>query len=241
MSYKRILKTLVPPALKSKIKNSLGVPSQEKSFRKLKQLGFEVQVVLDIGAYEGNWAKDFKKIYPSANILMIEGQTTKEKFLVDLSRKISGLDYKIALLGAYEQPVDFNVYETASSILKEHHSTEAIVEQRTLSCLDKLLENTNYSKPDLIKIDTQGYELEILKGGEKILSGAKAVLLEVSLIDIYQEVPLVADVIEFMRNRNFVLFDICSFIYRPLDQVLYQSDFLFVKKELFLRENKNWS
>lgn len=241
MSYKRILQNLVPASLKLKVKGALGVPSQEKSLRKLKQLGFEARIVLDIGAYEGVWAKEFKKIYPAAKILMIEGQTAKEKCLVDLSRKISDLEYEIALLGAYEQQVDFNVYQTASSVLKEHHQTEAIVERRTLKCLDKLLENTNYSKPDLIKIDTQGYELEILKGGEKTLSEAKAVLLEVSLLDIYREVPLVAEVLEFMQKRNFVLFDICSFIYRPLDQLLYQSDFLFVKKDLFVRKNKNWS
>jgi FkbM family methyltransferase len=230
MSYKRILKGVIPHSFKSKIKSFLGVQSQEKSFRKLKQLGFEPKVVLDIGAYEGTWTKVFKMIYPAAAILMIEAQTEKEKILANLSERIIGLDYKIALLGAYEKLVEFNVYDT-----------EALIEQRRLMCLDKLLETTIYSKPDLIKIDTQGYELEILKGGEKTLSEASAVLLEVSLIDIYLDVPLAADVLEFMRKRDFFLFDICSFIYRPLDKVLYQSDFLFVKKDSNLRRNKNWS
>ena len=78
-------------------------------------------------------------------------------------------------------------------------------------------------------------------GGEKTLSCAGAVLLEVSLIDIYKEVPLVYDVLYFMKERGFVLFDICSLIYRPLDKSLYQSDFLFVKEDSFLRANKKWS
>ena len=236
-----VIKYFVPEILKEKVKDHLGVPSQAKSFKKFRKMGFSPEVVLDIGAYEGNWAKDFKKIFPDSQILMFEAQTSKEDCLSKLCKKIPGLSYQIELLGCSEQQVEFNLYETASSVLKEHHSTGARVEQRTMVQLDHLLANTAYSKPDMVKIDTQGYELEILKGAEQTLSNASAVLLEVSLIDIYKNVPLVDEVMLFMKIRGFVLFDICSLIYRPLDEALYQSDFLFVKSGLFARNSKIWS
>ena len=240
MAVSSFLKHFIPSSLKTKLRYQLGVPSQQKSFHSLKNLGFVPKTVLDIGAYEGLWARDFKKLFPEALILMLEGQTSKEDILKKVCADNKGLDYRIALLGATKKIVNFNIYDTASSVLEENNETGASIEQRELTCLDSLLESTGFSKPDLIKLDTQGYELEVLKGGENSLKNTKAVLMEVSLLDIYKNCPLVADVIAYMTNRNFVLYDICSLMRRPLDGALYQSDFLFVKKDSLLRNNKRW-
>lgn len=115
----------------------------------------------------------------------------------------------MALLGAKEQSVSFNIYETASSVLTEHNQTNARIEQRTLQTLEAITAKRSV-KPDFIKIDTQGYELEILKGGENTLANAMFVLLEVSFLDIYLNCPLAADVISYMNARGFVIYDICT-------------------------------
>jgi hypothetical protein len=83
--------------------------------------------------------------------------------------------------------------------------------------------------------------LEILKGGEKTLANAEFVLLEVSFLDIYIDCPLVSDTITFMKQRGFVVYDICTLMKRPLDNALFQSDFLFVKEKSNFRTNKRWS
>jgi FkbM family methyltransferase len=204
-------------------------------------MGFSPKCTLDIGAYEGHWATDYKKIFPDSAILMVEGQFEKESHLIKTKQKYSDVDYKIALLGADNSVVTFNKYETASSVLGEHHETGAMKEIRDLATLDSLVSGTKFSKPDLIKIDTQGYELEILKGGERTLLSAEFVLLEISLLDIYVNCPLVNDVTEFMAKRGFVLYDICSLMRRPLDGTLFQSDFLFIKKDSRFRNDKRWS
>ena len=234
------LKHLIPSSLKNKLRYHLGVPSQQKSFKNLRNLGFNPKTILDIGAYEGLWAVALKKTFPEARILMLEGQTSKDDILRKVCKDNSGIDYQIALLGATETLVSFNIYDTASSVLEENNETGALVEQRKLTCLDNLLENTDFNTPDLIKLDTQGYELEILRGGENNLKNAKAVLMEVSLLDIYKDCPLVSDVIAYMAERNFVLYDICSLMRRPLDGALHQSDFLFIRKDSGLRNDKRW-
>ena len=199
------------------------------------------KVCLDIGAYQGTWTLDLKGIFPATAILMLEGQSEKEEALKKLKEQFSDVDYRIALLGAQESSVTFQKYETASSVLTEHHATGATTETIKLQLLDKLVEKTPFENPDLIKIDTQGYELEILKGGEKTLLSAEFVLLEVSMLDIYKNGPLVADVIAFMNARGFVLYDICSLMRRPLDKALFQSDFLFAKENSVFRKDKRWS
>lgn len=238
---KSFFKNLIPEKSKKLLKEKLGVPSQETSFKNIRNLGFFPKSCLDIGAYEGNWTCDFKQIYPDCAVMMVEGQLLKEPALIKTKNAYKDVDYRIALLGASEAGVTFNIYETASSVLTEHHDTNAKTETRNLVTLDKLLEANTFKKPDFIKIDTQGYELEILKGGEKTLAHAEFVLLEVSFLDIYVNCPLVTDTINFMKERGFVVYDICTLMKRPLDNALFQSDFLFIKEGSPLRNNKRWS
>jgi len=232
-------KKLVPYKLKKKLMDQLGVPSQELSLKKIRALGFNPRRCFDIGAYEGNWAIDFKAIFPGCSVFMIEGQEEKRKKLDHIIKTNSGLDYRIALLGATSSVVEFHKYETASSVLSEHNTTNAIVEKRNLVKLDEIAEELNFY-PDFIKIDTQGYELEILKGGGKVLASAEFVLLEVSFLDIYINCPLAHEALSFMHARGFVIYDICTLMRRPLEQALFQSDFLFVKENSQFRADKRW-
>ncbi len=240
MSLGSIIGRMVPEKLINTLRDKLGVPSQHKSFNNLKALGYVPKTVLDIGAYEGHWSKDFKALFPEATILMIEGQQNKSDKLQETSNLLINTAYKIALLGAVEKEVEFNIYETASSVLTEDNETNALIEKRNLELLDNVVKDTPFEHPDFIKIDTQGYELEILKGGLNTLKHAQMVLLEVSLLNIYNNCPLVHDVVAFMKQHGFVLYDICSLIKRPYDKALYQSDFLFIKENSTLRASTRW-
>ncbi len=237
----KLIKYLFPNSLKALLRTKLGVPEQKSAFERIKNLGFSPKTVLDIGAYEGHWAKDCQKIFPKSKILMLEGQTEKETILSNLTKANTSLNYKIALLGAETKEVTFNIYDTASSVFTESNETNAATEQRTLSRLDDLVSNSDYSQPNFIKIDTQGYELEILKGAETTLKYAEFVLMEVSFLNIYNEAPLASEVISFMKSKDFVVYDICSLMRRPYDNALFQSDFLFIKESSPLRSSKRWA
>jgi hypothetical protein len=65
------------------------------------------------------------------------------------------------------------------------------------------LSQTGFPFPDLLKLDVQGHEMEVLKGAEKSLSLAEICLLEISLLDIGGNQPLLTDMVFFMSERNF--------------------------------------
>jgi FkbM family methyltransferase len=239
--FKKLISKFIPDKFIKRLKDDLGVPSQQKSLLLLKKLGFSPNYVLDIGAYEGNWAIEFNQIFPAAKIMMIEGQQQKQEILLQKKELLQHSEVRIALLGAENKIVEFNIYDTASSVYKEDNETGASIEERELRLLDEILSNTVFSKPDFIKIDTQGFELEILKGAMKTLQSAKAVLLEVSFLPIYKGAPLAAEVISFMEKNNFVVYDICSLMRRPYDKALFQSDFLFLQKDFHLRSSTRWA
>lgn len=234
------LKKFVPNSIKQYIKSSSGAPDLRSSLMRLKNLGFNPKTIIDIGAYEGNWALEVHSLFPQASVLLIEGQVNKKEILLEKIKTLPNATLQIALLGAESKEVEFNIYETASSVFKEDNETGAKTEKVQLQLLDNLTRDTQFEHPDLIKLDTQGYELEILKGGKQTLAQAQAVLMEVSLLGIYKGAPLVDEAINFMKANGFVLYDICSLIRRPLDHALYQSDFLFIKQNHQLRTSTRW-
>lgn len=60
-------------------------------------------------------------------------------------------------------------------------------------------------QPDVIKIDTQGTELDILRGSGRLLDNTLAVELEVEFVPQYIDQPLFSDVDAFMRQQGFTL------------------------------------
>ncbi len=87
------------------------------------------------------------------------------------------------------------------------------VELRTLDdCLDELGRST----VDFLKLDTQGSELDVLRGGERTLARARLIEVEVEFNPIYRGQPLFGDVDRFLRDRGFVLWRLGHLVhYRP--------------------------
>jgi FkbM family methyltransferase len=235
--------TKLLPSLKDKLKERLDVPDMFRSITKLKELGFTPKTIVDIGAYHGEWTKEMQQIFPNSLFLMIEPMSEKAALLEKMATQSNGkIHFEQALLAAQaNQEVIFHQSETASSVLTEHKENDDFEKvTKTTTTLSSVLEKKQIDKIDFLKIDTQGYELEILKGATEVLKNVDVILLEVSLLDIHANVPLLHEVCSFMYQYGFVTYDICSFTRRPLDKALWQSDFIFVKENSSFRANKNW-
>lgn len=221
------------------------VPSMEWSFRNMRKLGFDPKFIVDIGAFNGGWTAMARAEFPDATILMLEAQETKRPILEEMKQTGRGkIDFRMAVMGATDgEEVVFHVYDnspTASSMLQDNASTPTSKVATKLRTLDSILSADNFPSPDLIKLDVQGYELEVLKGASTALATAKAVLMEVTILELYQKNPILSDVTAFMREQGFRAYDICSLIRRPLDQALCQLDIIFVKEDSKLLKRKVW-
>lgn len=232
-----IFKSIFPYTLKLKVKNHLGVPSLSWSLNNLKKIGYKPKNVLDIGAYEGHWSRDFLCVFPDANILMLEAQESKRDILEKLANKHENVNVVIALLSDEDgRSLNFIESETASHISHVNSSNSKIKYSRKV---DSLLSDLASKSPDFIKIDVQGHELEVLRGAEKVLEDCIFCLLEVSLLSLGNEPPLI-EVMNYMDQNGFQLYDISQFMRRPYDKALYQSDFLFIKKNSTFISQKRW-
>ena len=205
-------------------------PSMTSTLNDLKQRGFTPSTAIDVGAYHGEWTTMFKKIFPSTKILMIEAQKEKTQILSGVCEKFSGsVTYEIALMGATAgTEVDFVQMETGSSVFEESSPYARKRLKKTLSTLDSLIGNKKeFQQVDFLKLDVQGYELEILKGATTLLKHTEFVLMETSFIPINKGCPLILEVMTFMNSMGFRILDFCSQVRRK-DGTLWATDLLFI-------------
>lgn len=189
--------------------------------------------ILDIGANIGQFHELTKNTYPEAFIFSIEANPECEQYLKEITS-----DYYIGLLAKDNLEYNFfskkdNPIGTGNSIYKElthHYSDDKLkILKQTGVKLDDLFEKT--LEFDLIKIDTQGSELDIIAGGINLCYKAKGILLEVSITQYNEGAPLYQEVIDFMNSIGFIQVDILDELYIP--DVVHQQDILFLNK-LFL-------
>lgn len=198
--------------------------------------GLKVNSVIDVGAYEGQWTRAARRVFPKADFLMVEANPNKKPILEGVVRELPGTRYVPMLLGKEPSAgVPYYLLETGSSVLEEVTPFQKELIHLPMDTLDRVCAREPLPGPHFLKLDVQGYELEVLRGAEKTLQNTDAVMAEVSLIEYNRNQPLLDEVVAFLSGRGFVVYDILTMMRRDGDQALFQSDFLFVRRDHALR------
>lgn len=196
--------------------------------RKIQQY-FSPNSILDVGANIGQFYNEIVQIFPNSKYHLIEGNSNCEPYLRTLK-----VPYSIALLSDVEKVCEF--YTQISDPISTGNSTylenttffdqgNYRVEKIMTQTLDKLFSNITF---DLIKIDVQGAELDILKGGTRLVTNAKGIILEVSYSEYNVGAPKAYDVYNYMKDIGFLPATILENILHPLDNTFIQQDILFL-------------
>jgi len=81
-----------------------------------------------------------------------------------------------------------------------------------------------------LKIDVQGFEIEVLQGATTLLPRLCAIQLELSLVPLYQGAPVMTEVIRYLDERGFELFQLQPGFRDERDGRLLQADGYFVRR-----------
>jgi FkbM family methyltransferase len=220
----------------------LGLPTMSGLLAKIGENGFIPLTVIDVGANVGDWSRIISSVFTSSQVLMIDGDPDNGSALRATMSEIGNrAKYSITLLGPEERDtVMFHRLGTGSSILPELTSFASETIEIPMSTLDKLTESMGLPVPLLLKLDVQGFELEVLKGATRILELSEVVIMEVSLLPYNEGAPLFAEVVAFMSQRGFVVFDFCGQLRRETDSTLFQTDVVFVRHDSHLRAKRKF-
>lgn len=204
---------------------------EEKAYLRLRQKGFLPAGIIDVGAYQGEWTNLVRRIFAGVPVLMVEAQQSKKARLEAICGR--GISLASAVLGAEAgRTVTFYEMETGSSYFEEQSNAPRNASTYTTDTLDNIA--AGMTEPLFLKIDAQGAELEVLKGGEETLKRCELVQLEVAMLPYNKGAPTFFEVLSYMDKRDFVPLDVSGFS-RPNGIDLVQIDVLFVRRDSSLR------
>lgn len=174
--------------------------------------------IADVGASGGlnkRWEKD------CFNVKGVLFEPDPDSFKALTKNQNSDLIYINSALSNVKKEVSLNIckWREASSIFEPNFDIlKNFVDPERFEVIDKiileterldvLLKDTPIKELDFIKLDTQGSELEILKGCENNLDKIIGIEVEVEFIEIYKNQPLFENVHEYIISRGFTLFDL---------------------------------
>jgi FkbM family methyltransferase len=176
-----------------------------QNFEVLRDNGFNPNTVLDIGAAHGHFSEIISTIFPNTYITALECNERDRYFL-----ESKPWDVRFVCLGDKPCTKDFYIDRNSlvgggSSFYLEDTSAFAdpIVETKKIVTLDSL----ELGSFDLVKIDTQGSELDILRGGMKTIGNSRVVMMELSFLPYNKAGCLFDDVVIEMRKLGFRTID----------------------------------
>lgn len=172
------------------------------------------ETVLDAGANKGQFALAVRASQPGASIIAFEPLSEPAAIFESVLPAGQAKLFRVAL-GATEEAATIHVSRRmdSSSLLPIGNAqvaafpgTEAVgTESISVVPLDKLASSLELRRPVLLKIDVQGFELEVLKGGRETLARIDDIYVELSYRALYDGQPLAHDVIDWLRQYGFIL------------------------------------
>ena len=174
---------------------------------------YAIETVIDIGANSGQFALGIHEQLPHAMIYSFE---PLHDIFTKLSENLKGVrNFKAFNVGLGEKNETTTIlrssFSPSSSLLPmtELHkklypkSSRATTETITIKRLDDMANDIPIKGDLLVKLDVQGYEDNVIRGGSKIIGKATMLLIETSFIQLYENQPLFDDIYSIVRELGF--------------------------------------
>lgn len=148
----------------------------------VKQRGLQATHVLDIGAFEGWFSGQMLFLYPDAALYLIEPLEAKHTYMQEFClkhKKARHFKYRARSNNALQMLRLAD--DLACSSLLEVQSKNENLQQVAVRTIDSLVQEREIQVPQIMKIDVQGYELEVLKGAQELFGKTELFIIEVSL------------------------------------------------------------
>jgi len=172
----------------------------------------DYRTILDVGANKGQFALYARHRFPNAEVHCFEPLADPRAALEALFRDDLHVQIHAIAVGAASGEAQIHVSrrDDSSSLLgisqlqssRFPGTEEERIEEVAVIALDEVFAAADLPRPVLLKLDVQGYELEVLRGAEHLLDSIDTILVECSFDEFYEGQPLFDEIYRYLYDRG---------------------------------------
>lgn len=188
-----------------------------------------IATVIDIGASDGRWSALARRYFPDAAFLLIEAQAHAHEFaLRERAKSQPGLHYVLAAAGDRVGTIHFDASDAFAGAAAEQafDRGDSIVPMTTV---DTEVHRLKLPEPFLLKLDTHGFEREILIGANHVLAQASLLVIEAYNFELRPGSLRFHDLCAYLDSFGFRTIDLVDIMRRRDDGILWQFDLVFAR------------
>jgi FkbM family methyltransferase len=188
---------------------SFSMPEAHIKMLKTISDSFTPKVIYDIGSNTLHWTKEAKNIWTNSEIFAFDAIQEAEELYKSKNVKynigvLSDLDNKIVkFYENKENPAGNSYYKEIGHPNSVNIFPEDSYSEKIAMTLETVVKRNNFLLPDLVKIDVQGAELDILKGGQNIINNAKYLIIELQNVEYNRGAPLENVTIDYLQSKGW--------------------------------------
>jgi len=192
--------------------------------------GIEIGSVVDVGASDGQWTQECLEFFPDAAYLLFEPHPIHSRNLDAFVSKHARMIADKRAVGSRDGKVLFDTSDIYGGGMDPDGLIEGSMEVPQVT-LDTAIREHNLVYPCLIKLDTHGFEKEILDGAiETLTKHTNALVVECYNYRIQPNALLFWEFCSYLGEKGFRPVNIVDVLRRRVDQSLWQMDIFFVRE-----------
>ncbi|MCW5519190.1 FkbM family methyltransferase [Aureitalea sp. L0-47] len=202
----------------------------DRALGRARNRNLKINTVIDVGASDGRWAENCMKFFPEASYLLVEAQPAHEEVLNKFITTKTKAEYVLAAAGPSDGEVYFDDSQLFGGIASKEKTSDTMKALPQIS-LDKEVERRNLNGPFLLKLDTHGFEVPILRGASDVLKETELLIIETYNFKLTDESLRFWEMCTYLDSLGFAVIDQADLMLRKKDHSFWQMDIFFIPKD----------
>jgi FkbM family methyltransferase len=171
-------------------------------------------VVFDVGANIGQTVLKWNKFFPQATYHCFEPVTSTMRLLKNNTRKLNNVTYHPFALGDKSDIKEITIFHDSRLNTLQHNTADSkkIIRKEVIqiTTVDEVCDRMAINQIDFLKIDTEGFDIEVLNGSASMLKGKRITFIQVEagMNPFNQRHIPIYDFVDFLKPFGYILFGI---------------------------------
>ena len=212
---------------------------QRRILKFIKKSKISIKSIIDIGCHKGKYSDLFFKNFNITKAILIEPQYMYFSYLKHKYKNIKKIKiFNLAIsnkkgfsffyINHHDLTSSLNLINHKNNFLKLKSKIFGLKSKNMIKTkvkikiesLNNLLTKMKVKNYDLVKIDTEGHELDVLKGGKKFIKNFKIILIEFRKDNVYKNYNA-KKIHKLIINNNFLLKKVFKFPFTTWEDRIY--------------------